>query len=98
MSFSGGGYRTVLTSGDDMIGQPLVCQTRHRDHVTFYEFWITNCVNSSLNGVVMVSPRLDDNLCLFEGIEHLAIQQFVPESNIERFAKAVVPGRVGFTV
>ena len=50
------------------------------------------------NGVVMASPRLDDDLCLFEGIEHLAIQQFAPEPTIERFAKAVVPGRVGFTV
>ena len=34
------------------------------------------------NGVVMVSPRLDDDLLLFEGIEHLPIQQFVPESSI----------------
>jgi len=34
------------------------------------------------NGVVMVSPRLDDDLRLFEGIEHLPIQQFVPESSI----------------
>ena len=50
------------------------------------------------NGVVMASPRLDDDLCLFEGIEHLPIQQFVPESSIEGFAKAVVPGRGGFTV
>lgn len=50
------------------------------------------------NGVVMVSPLLDDDLCLFEGIEHLPIQQCVPESSIEGFAKAVVPGWVGFTV
>ncbi len=50
------------------------------------------------NGVVMVSPLLDDDLCLFEGIEHLRIQQPVLESSIEEFAKAVVSGRVGFTV
>ena len=46
----------------------------------------------------MVSPLLDDDLCLFEGIEHLRIQQPVLESSIEEFAKAVVSGRVGFTV
>ena len=46
----------------------------------------------------MVSPPLDDDLPLLEGIEHLAIQQFIPESSIDGFAKAVVPGRIGFTV
>ena len=30
------------------------------------------------DGVVVVWPLFDDDLCLFQGIEDLAIQQFVP--------------------
>ena len=43
------------------------------------------------DGGVMVSPLFADDLRLFEGIENLPIQQFVPESSIAGLAIAVLP-------
>ena len=43
--------------------------------------------------LVAVSPLLfDDDLCLFETVEDLPIQQFIPETDIEGLAVAVLPG------
>ena len=44
------------------------------------------------DGVVMSPPLFDDDLSLFEGIEGLPIQKFVPEAGIEGLAVAVLPG------
>ena len=46
----------------------------------------------------MVSPLFDGDLCLFEGIENLPIQQFVPEVSIEGLGVAVLPGRAEVNV
>ena len=43
-------------------------------------------------GVVVSPPLFDDDLSLFEGIEDLPIEQFVPEAGIEGLAVAVLPG------
>ncbi len=50
------------------------------------------------DGVVVPAPLFDDDLSLFEGIEDLPIEQFVPEAGIEGLAIAVLPGRAGFNV
>ena len=50
------------------------------------------------DGVVVSPPLFDDDLSLFEGIEDLPIQQFVPEAGIEGLAVSVLPGRAGFNV
>ena len=50
------------------------------------------------DGVVVFPPLFDDDLSLFEGIEDLPIEQFVPEAGIEGFAVSVVPRRAGFNV
>ena len=44
------------------------------------------------DGVVVPPPLFDDDLSLFEGIEDLPIQQFVPEAGIEGLAVSVLPG------
>ena len=44
------------------------------------------------DGVVMVPPLFDDDLCLLQGVEDLPIQQFVPEAGIEGLAVSVLPG------
>ena len=44
------------------------------------------------DGVVVSPPLFDDDLSLFEGIEDLPIQQFVPEAGIEGLAVSVLPG------
>ena len=44
------------------------------------------------DGVVMFTPLLDDDLCLFEGVEDFPIEQFIPEAGIEGLAVAVLPG------
>ena len=49
-------------------------------------------------GVVVSPPLFDDDLSLFEGIEDLPIEQFVPEAGIEGLAVAVLPGRAEFNV
>jgi hypothetical protein len=54
-------------------GRPL----NHRDD----RFWSRRAVAQSAvgsDGVVVPPPLFDDDLCLFQGIEDLAIQQFVP--------------------
>ena len=43
-------------------------------------------------GVVVSPPLFDDDLSLFESIEDLPIEQFVPEAGIEGLAIAVLPG------
>ena len=50
------------------------------------------------DGVVVSPPLFDDDLSLFEGIEDLPIQQFVPEAGIEGLAVSVLPRRAGFNV
>ena len=54
-------------------GRPLI----HRDD----RFWSRRAAAQSAvgsDGVVVPPPLFDDDLCLFQGIEDLAIQQFVP--------------------
>ena len=41
--------------------------------------------------VVVASPFLDDDAGLFQGIEDLAIEQFVAEPSVEAFDVAVLP-------
>ena len=44
------------------------------------------------DGVVMMSPTLDQNLGLLEGEEDLAIQAFVSELAVEALVIPVLPG------
>ena len=44
------------------------------------------------DGVVVPPPLLNDDLRLFEGIEALSVEQFIPEAGIEGLAVAVLPG------
>jgi|APSaa5957512493_1039668.scaffolds.fasta_scaffold223820_1 hypothetical protein len=50
------------------------------------------------DGVVVSPPLFDDDLSLFDGIEDLPVEQFVPEAGIEGLAVAVLPGRAEFNV
>ena len=50
------------------------------------------------DGVVVSLPLFDDDLSLFESIEDLPIQQFVPEAGIEGLAVSILPRRAGFNV
>jgi len=43
------------------------------------------------DGVVIVPPLFDDDLCLLQGVEDPPIQKFVPEADIEGLAIAVLP-------
>jgi len=49
-------------------------------------------------GVVFVSPPLDEYLSFLEGVEDLSIQQFVSEFPVEAFAVAVFPWATGLDV
>ena len=42
--------------------------------------------------VVVLAPALDDDLCLLQAEEDLAVEKLVPELAIEAFAVAVLPG------
>ena len=50
------------------------------------------------DGIVVPSPGFDDCLGLVEGVEDLAIQQFVTQLAIEAFAIAILPGTAWFDV
>jgi len=41
--------------------------------------------------VVVPSPFFDDDLLLFEGIEDLPVEQFIPEVGVEALAISVFP-------
>jgi hypothetical protein len=41
--------------------------------------------------VVVLAPLLDNNAGFLEGVEDLAIEQFVPEAGIEALAVSVLP-------
>ena len=43
-------------------------------------------------GVVVPSPVLDDDLCLGETVEDLALQQLVAELGVEALAVTILPG------
>ena len=47
-------------------------------------------------GVVVLPPHLDDHTCFFERVENLAVQAFIAQLAVERFAVAVLPGTAGF--
>ena len=44
------------------------------------------------DGVVVISPLLDQDLRLPEGIEDLSVEQLVAEAGIEAFDVTVLPG------
>jgi hypothetical protein len=35
--------------------------------------------------VVVPTPAFDDDLCLLQGVEDLAVQEFVPQARVEAF-------------
>jgi len=41
--------------------------------------------------VVVFPPLFDDDLRLFEGVEDLPVEQFIPEPSVEALAIAVFP-------
>jgi hypothetical protein len=48
--------------------------------------------------VVMTPPIFDDDPGLLQGIEDLAIEQFIPKLRVEALAIAILPGAAGFDV
>ena len=44
------------------------------------------------DGIVVPSPGFDHDLCLFQRVEDLTVEQFVPQLAVEAFAIAVLPG------
>src|ERR1051325_621077 len=46
------------------------------------------------HGIVVAAPALDDDLRLAQGVEDLAIEQFVAQSRIETLDEAVLPRTV----
>ena len=48
--------------------------------------------------VVVFPPFFDDYLRLFQAVENLTIEQFVPEAGIKTFAVSVLPWRTGIDV
>ena len=44
------------------------------------------------DGVVLAAPGFDQNLGLLQGVEDLAVEEFVPQPGIEAFDIAVLPG------
>ena len=48
------------------------------------------------DSVVLSAPVLDENLCLFESVEDLNIEQTIPELAVEAFTVSVLPGAAGF--
>ena len=73
--------------------RPLI----HRDDRFWSRRAVAQCAVWS-DCVVVLPPLLGDDLCLFQGVEDLAIQQFVPEASIEAFTVSVLPRRAGFNV
>lgn len=47
---------------------------------------------------VMSAPVLNDDLSLSQGVEDLAVQQFIAHSSIEQLAVSVLPGTAGGNV
>jgi hypothetical protein len=46
-------------------------------------------------GVVVLPPHLDEDLCFAQGIEDLAVQAFIAQLAVERFAVSVSHGLPG---
>ncbi len=44
------------------------------------------------DGVVMAPPFFDDDPGLFQGVEDLIVEEYVPEAGVEAFAVADFPG------
>ena len=44
------------------------------------------------NGVVVLPPLLDHDLCLVQAVEDFSVEQLVAQLPVERFAVAVLPG------
>lgn len=44
------------------------------------------------SGVVVLPPHLDDHAYFFERVENLAVQTFIAQLAVERFAVTVLPG------
>ena len=47
------------------------------------------------NGVVVLPPLLDHDLCLVQAVEDFSVEQLVAQLPVERFAVAVLPGAAG---
>jgi hypothetical protein len=48
--------------------------------------------------IVVPPPALDDDLCLLQRVEDLAIQKFIPQLRVEALAIAILPGAAGHDV
>ena len=48
------------------------------------------------DSIVLSAPVLDENLCLFEGVEDLNIEQTISEFAVETFTVSVLPRTAGF--
>jgi hypothetical protein len=44
------------------------------------------------DGVVVATPFLDQDLGFAQGVEELAVEEFIAESGIEAFTVAILPG------
>ena len=48
------------------------------------------------DGVVVLAPLLDDNLCFFQAVEDFAVEQFIAKLAVEGLAVAVLPWTAWF--
>jgi hypothetical protein len=44
------------------------------------------------DGVIVATPFLDQDLGFAQGVEELAVEEFIAESGIEAFTVAILPG------
>ena len=44
------------------------------------------------DGVVVATPSLDQDLSFAQGVEELAVEEFIAETGIEAFTVAILPG------
>jgi hypothetical protein len=47
------------------------------------------------DGIVVLPPPFDHHLGLSEGVEYLAVEQFISQFSVEAFVVAVLPGATG---
>ena len=48
--------------------------------------------------IVVPPPTIDDDLCLVQSVEDLAVQKFIPQLRVEALAIAVLPRTAGHDV
>src|SRR5210317_854543 len=64
----------------------------------FRSWWaVAQCTVRSFS-VVVFSPFFDQDLCLFQRVEDLAVQKFISKPCIEAFAVSVLPRRARLNV